>query len=789
MIRQSAFAVEPWSLRESTLDQDLLAQTESVFALSNGHLGWRGNLDEGEPHGLPGTYLNGVYALRPLPYAEAGYGFPESGQTVINVTNGKLIRLYVDDEPFDIRYGQLRAHERVLDFRKGVLTRTAEWVSPAGQSVRITSTRLVSLTQRAIGAISYQVEPLDGPARISVQSELLANEQLPASGGDPRVSAMLDNPLHCEYHADRGTGVVLVHTTGESGLRIGAAMDHEIDSSSDVKVQVESQAYNDGGVVTATALLKPGQRLHMVKYVAYGWSGSRTLPAVRDQVWAALSAAKQSGWDGLLTEQREYLDDFWDHADVEVDGDTEVQQAVRFALFHVLQAGARAETRAIPAKGLTGPGYDGHAFWDTETFVLPVLSLTSPAAAANALRWRHSTLPLAIERASQLGLKGAAFPWRTIAGEECSAYWPAGMAAFHVNADIANAVVRYVDLTGDEEFARGPGMELLTHTARLWRSLGHHDDRGRFHIDGVTGPDEYSALADNNVYTNLMAKENLVGAADAAKRYPDRARELGVDPEESAGWRDAAQAMFIPYDEARGVHPQAEGFTRHQVWDFAHTTPEQYPLLLNFTYFDLYRKQVVKQADLVLAMHLCGEAFTAEQKARNFDYYEPLTVRDSSLSACTQAVMAAEVGHLDLAFDYLGEAALMDLRDLENNTRDGVHIASLAGAYVALVSGFGGLRHQDSRVSFTPRLPEGIARLKFHVLIRGRRLHVEVTHPQARYELDDGEPLTIIHYGQELNLLPDKAQTRPIPSMPARSRPSQPPGREPAHRLGGEQPK
>jgi alpha,alpha-trehalose phosphorylase len=789
MIRQSAFAVEPWCLRETTLDQGLLAQTESVFALSNGHLGWRGNLDEGEPHGLPGTYLNGVYALRPLPYAEAGYGFPESGQTVINVTNGKLIRLYVDDEPFDIRYGELRAHERVLDFRTGLLTRTAEWVSPAGQAVRISSTRLVSLTQRAIGAISYAVEPLDGPARISVQSELLANEQLPESGGDPRVSAVLDNPLHCEFHAAHDARVVVVHNTGESGLRVGAAMDHEVDGSADSKVQLDVQSYTDGGVVTATALLKPGQRLHMVKYVAYGWSGSRSLPAVRDQVWAALSAAKQSGWDGLLAEQREYLDDFWDRADVEVDGDTEVQQAVRFALFHVLQAGARAETRAIPAKGLTGPGYDGHAFWDTETFVLPLLSLTTPDAAANALRWRHSTLPLALERAAQLGLKGAAFPWRTIAGQECSAYWPAGMAAFHVNADVADAVVRYVDLSGDEAFAQGPGIELLVHTARLWRSLGHHDDQGRFHIDGVTGPDEYSALGDNNVYTNLMAKENLVAAADAAKQYPDRAHELGVDPEESAGWRDAAKAMTIPYDEARGVHPQAEGFTRHQVWDFAHTSPEQYPLLLNFTYFDLYRKQVVKQADLVLAMHLRGEAFTADQKVRNFDYYEPLTVRDSSLSACTQAVMAAEVGHLDLAFDYLGEAALMDLRDLENNTRDGVHIASLAGAWVALVAGFGGLRHQNGTVSFGPRLPEGIARLAFSLLIRGRRLHVEVTHAQTRYILDDGEPLTIIDHGQELRLLPDKAQHRPIPPVPARPRPSQPRGREPAHRLGGEQPK
>jgi alpha,alpha-trehalose phosphorylase len=789
VIRQSAFAVEPWHLRETTLDQDLLAQTESVFALSNGHLGWRGNLDEGEPHGLPGTYLNGVFALRPLPYAEAGYGFPESGQTVINVTNGKLIRLYVDDEPFDIRYGELRSHERVLDFRAGTLSRTAEWVSPAGQAVRISSTRLVSLTQRAIGAISYEVEPLEGPARISVQSELLANEQLPERGGDPRVSAVLDNPLLCEYHSGDGTRVVVVHTTGASGLRVGAAMDHLIDGSSDIKVQVESQAYTDGGVVTATALLQPGQKLRMVKYVAYGWSGSRTLPAVRDQVWAALSAAKQSGWDGLVADQREYLDDFWDRADVVVDGDAEVQQAVRFALFHVLQAGARAENRAIPAKGLTGPGYDGHAFWDTETYVLPLLSVTTPAAAANALRWRHSTLPMAIERAGQLGLAGAAFPWRTIAGQECSGYWPAGTAAFHVNADIANAVVRYVDLSGDEAFDRGPGIELLTHTARLWRSLGHHDAQGRFHIDGVTGPDEYSALANNNVYTNLMAQQNLVAAADAAKRYPDRARELGVNPEESAGWRDAAQAMSIPYDEAQGVHPQDEGFTRLQVWDFADTTPEQYPLLLNFTYFDLYRKQVVKQADLVLAMALRGDAFTPAQKLANFDYYEPLTVRDSSLSACTQAVIAAEVGHLDLAFDYLGEAALMDLRDLENNTRDGVHIASLAGAWMALVAGFGGLRHEDGMVSFAPRLPEGLSRLAFSLFLRGRRLHVEVTHAEARYVLDDGEPLTVMHHGVHLHLKPDKPEVRPISAAPARRRPTQPPGREPAHRLGGEQPK
>jgi alpha,alpha-trehalose phosphorylase len=785
VIRQSAFTVEPWSLRETELNLDLLTQTESVFALSNGHLGWRANLDEGEPHGLPGTYLNGVHALRPLPYAEAGYGFPESGQTVINVTNGKLVRLFVDDEPFDVSYGELRAHERLLDFRAGTLSRRAEWVSPAGRTVRVSSIRVVSFTQRAIAAVCYDVEPVDGPARIAVQSELLANEQLPPPGGDPRLAAMLENPLTSEFHSADGTTVVLVHRTASSGLRVGAAMDHQIDGPDGV--HVESRSYSDGGHVTATMVLQPGQRLRVIKFVAYGWSGERSLPAVRDQVWAALSAARQTGWDGLLAEQRGYLDDFWDKADVQIDGDTEVQQAVRLGLFHVLQAGARAENRAIPAKGLTGPGYDGHSFWDTETFVLPVLTLTMPHAAASALRWRHSTLPLAIERASQLGLRGAAFPWRTIAGQECSAYWPAGTAAFHINADIADAVVRYVDATGDEDFSRGPGMDLLTQTARLWRSLGHHDASGRFHIDGVTGPDEYSAVADDNVYTNLMARRNLAAAADAARRYPDRARELGVDAEEAAGWRDAATAMFICYDESLGVHPQSEGFTRHQTWDFARMSAEQYPLLLHFPYFQLYRKQVVKQADLVLAMHLCGEAFTAEQKARNFDYYEPLTVRDSSLSACTQAVMAAEVGHLDLAFDYLGEAALMDLQDLENNTRDGVHIASLAGTWIALVSGFGGLRHRDGMVSFAPRLPEGLTRLAFTLLLRGRRLRVEITRSRARYILAEGEPLEILHHGRAVNLLPGKPQVRAVPAAPApRPAPRQPPGREPVHRREGE---
>ncbi|WP_329459450.1 glycoside hydrolase family 65 protein [Streptomyces sp. NBC_01497] len=778
MITHSNYTVEPWVLRESGINLDVLPQSESVFALSNGHVGWRGNLDEGEPHGLPGSYLNGVHELHPLPYAEAGYGYPESGQTVINVTNGKVFRLLVDDEPFDLRYGDVRSHERVLDLKTGLLHRTCEWVSPAGCAIRVRSTRLVSFSQRSIAAVRYEVEAVDADVRLVVQSELIANEQLPGSDGDPRAAVALESPLVSEEHYAHEGRLRLVHTTARSGLRVAAAADHGITGPDSTRTSSESG--KDVGRVTITTHLQPGEVLRVDKAVAYGWSSTRSLPGVRDQVDAALAQAVSTGWDGLVREQRSYMDDFWSRADVEVEGDEEIQQAVRFALFHVLQAGARAEQRAVPAKGLTGSGYDGHSFWDTEMFVLPLLTYTAPHAVEEALRWRHSTLPAAQDRAEQLGLEGAAFPWRTIEGSECSAYWPAGTAAFHVNADIASAAVRYVSATGDERFEREIAVELLVETARLWRSLGHHDHHGVFHIDGVTGPDEYSAAMDDNTYTNLMARANLHDAADAAERHPRRAAELGVDDEESAAWRDAADAMNMPYNSELGVHEQHAGFTGHQVWDFAGTRPDQYPLLLHFPYFDLYRKQVVKQADLVLAMYTCGEQFDADQKARNFAYYEPLTVRDSSLSACVQSVMAAEVGHLRLAYDYLVEAALMDLEDKENNTRDGVHIASLAGTWMALVAGFGGMRHRGDKLEFTPKLPERLRRLAFKVHIFGRRLAVEIKATGATYTLLEGEPLTLKHCGEEITVTVSAPVERKLPSWTVHPAPLQPPGRAPS---------
>jgi alpha,alpha-trehalose phosphorylase len=775
------YPVEPWELREVGLDLNDLARSESLFALSNGHIGARGTLDEGDPHGLPGTYLNSFYETRPLPYAEAGYGFPETGQTIINVTDGKVIRLLVDDEPFDLRYGEILHHDRVLDLRSGLLHRIVEWLSPSEQVIRLRTSRLVSLTQRSIMAIRWEVEAVGAPARVVVQSELIANEYVPVQSNDPRVAALLERPLESLEHGADGQRAWLLHRTKSSKLRMAAAMDHIIEAPDGHANELSVNG--DVARLMVGCRLDKGERLALTKFVSYGWSSQRSLRALSDQTGAALVSAKHAGWDALAEEQRTALDLFWECADVEIEGAPEIQQAVRFALFHTFQAGLRAEQRAIPAKGLTGPGYDGHAFWDTEMFVLPVLTATAPNAVRDALRWRWSTLDLARERAATLHLQGAVFPWRTIRGQETSGYWPAGTAAMHLNAAVALATQRYIEWTQDRDFEQTYGVALLVETARLWASLGYHGDDGRFHIDGVTGPDEYSALVRDNTYTNLAAARNLIAAADVAQRWPDAAAELDVTEGEISAWRAAADAIAMPFDTERNVHQQDLGSTDQEVWDFETSHREHlYPLLLNAPYFQLYRKQVVKQADLVLALHWFGDAFTAEEKERAFNYYEPLTVRDSSLSACTQAIVAAEVGHLELAADYLAEAAMMDLRDLEHNTRDGLHIASLAGTWLSVVAGFGGMRDHGGRLSFRPQLPPGWTRLCFRMIWHDARIRVAISSEEVTYSVTHApdEGIEIYDHDEPLLLKADSPMTRPVQRVtPGAPCPSQPVGREP----------
>ncbi len=785
-----AAGMDPWGIRETDLDLEALPRSESIFALANGHLGLRGNFDEGEPRAESGTYLSGFFESFPISYGERGYGYAEDGQSVINVTDGKLIRLLVEDEPFDVHRGFLKEHERFLDFRSGILSRTVLWTSQAGRTVRVTSKRLVSFTQRSVAAICYEVEAVDREIRIALQSNLHANQSQIAEHRDPRKAAALGDVLAPELASAHGLRVVLGHRTHRSKLALAAGMDHTIDTGN-LDPTTLTQVDDDLGRVTVSALLKPGKPLRLVKMLAYHWSGRQSIDWLRDQVDASLENAMAEGFDGLAAAQRKYLDDYWTVADFQVDGDPELQQALRFSKFNLLQASARAETRAVGAKGLTGTGYDGHAFWDTESFMLPPLTYTKPSLVRDQLLWRYRTLPQARERAHQLGLHGAAFPWRTIHGEECSGYWPAGTAGFHVTASVAHAVQRYVAATGDDEFEREHGVEMLVETARLWASLGHFDHDGRFRIDGVTGPDEYTALVDNNVYTNLMAQLNLEAAAEATERHVDVAQTLGVRTDEIASWRVAAGNMFIPFDERLGLYPQDQDFLTHERWDFENTGPDEYPLLLSHPYLQLYRRQVIKQPDLVMALFARGDRFTAEEKQRNFDYYESVTVRDSSLSASIQSIMAAEIGHLDLAYDYLAEGALTDLHDLKKNAADGLHIAAMGGALMGVMFGFGGFRDHGGQISFRPRIPNGLSRIAFPVVYRGHRIRVEIVADRVTYSLipsavSDAETVVIpfLHEDEELVLTAAEPIVRPLDVPEPLVAPVQPLGREPARRTG-----
>ncbi|HEY6799990.1 MAG TPA: glycosyl hydrolase family 65 protein, partial [Agromyces sp.] len=575
-----------------------------------------------------------------------------------------------------------------------------------------------------------------------------------------------------------GSRATLVHRTRESGISVAVSMEHLVTAPRPPAVETETA--DDLARTTVNASLAPGERLELVKFIGHEWSDELSVAALRDRAEGAVSEAMRLGWDDLLVRQRERLDEFWECADVEIEGQPRLQQSVRFALFHVFQSAARAEVRSVPGKGLSGAGYEGHTFWDFEAFVLPVLTYTAPEAAKHGLRWRHATLDHARARAAQLHLAGATFPWRTIDGRESSGYWPASTIAFHLNADIAAAVVHFVRATGDLQFEREAGLELLVETARLWISLGRWDDAGEFHIDGVTGPDEYSAGVDDNAFTNLMAQLNLTAAADAARRHPVEARALDVTDDEIGAWSVTAAAMAVPFDERLGVHEQSAGFTRAERWNLAGMNADDYPLQDHYPYFDLYRKQVVKQADLVLALHFRHDAFSPEEKARAFAYYEELTVRDSSLSACAQAVIAAEVGQLDLAADYLAEAATIDLDDIRGDAEDGLHVASLAGIWTALTAGFGGMRDTDDGLRFSPRLPPAITRLTFGVKIQGRTLRLDVRPEETTYRLSAGPPLTLHHFDDAIELVAGEAHRAATPPLSDPGpRPAQPPGREP----------
>ncbi|MGY1722152.1 glycoside hydrolase family 65 protein [Blastococcus sp. SYSU DS0533] len=767
---------DPWCVREPRVGTRTLAAAESLFTLSNGFVGIRGTFDEVEPYGMRGTYLSGVYETHPLSYPEGGFGHPEEGQALLTVADGTPVRLLVDGVPLDVREVRPEVHERTLDLRAGTLDRRVRWRTPRGTTVEVTSRRLVSLAERSVLAVRYEVRAVDGPAHVVVRSELVSGAITPTgvANDDPRVAECLDRAFEPLLCARTATGGAFASRTRRSGITVAAAVDHRADGG-----RVTTEADGERVVTTVAADLAAGQPLGLTKVVGYVWSEDAGGDSLVGEASAAVDSALDLGWDGLLAGQRTVLDEFWATADVEVDGDPELQQALRYDVFQVFCSAACISGAPVGAKGLTGMGYSGHTFWDVEGFVLPALTLLQPDSAARLLRWRAGTLDHARDRARTLGVAGAVFAWRTISGPEVSAYWPASTAAVHVNADVARAFWLHENATGDELTSVG-GLEVLVETARAWMSMGHADVTGAWHLFGVTGPDEYTGVVDDNVFTNLMARANLRRAAVACQRLEREASALGVDPAEMAAWRSAADAVCVPWDEGLGVHPMNAGFTSYADWPFE-AESNSYPIEQHHHYARFYRRQVLKQADLVQALWWCRDEFTAEEVARDLDYYEARTVRDSSLSAAVQAVVCAQAQHPDLALRYLRECALVDLRDLRGDTAEGLHLASLAGAWLAFAAGLGGLREDHEDLEIAPLLPSSISRTAYSITWRGRLLRVETTREGSTVTLVQGdEPVTVVVDGVAVGVTAAAPVRLPLRApAPLLGEPTQPRGRDP----------
>jgi alpha,alpha-trehalose phosphorylase len=743
-----------------------------MLALSNGYLGMRGCPEEGGPNAENSTLINGFYETRPITYAEDAYGFAKTGQTIVSVTDSKIIKLFVDDEPFWLPDANLLSYDRRLNLKSGTLDRQILWETPSGKQVLITSRRLISFVHRHVAAISYNVTLLNAGACLVISSEMAANEfSASTDANDPRQTrAFAGRVLHplARYAKDRR--IVLCHATERSRLTLTCATDHFLETSCTYACKVTHN--QDFGQVAFTIEAQPECPIHLTKYMLYHTSQTTSAEELCGRAEWTMDRVMHQGFQQLLTSQEQYMDDFWRRSDVWVKDvredrtkrtTVEIQQAIRFNLFHILQASARAEDTGVPAKGLTGRAYEGHYFWDTEIYLLPFLTYTSPRIAKNLLTFRYKMLPQARARARELGHRGAMFPWRTISGEEASAYYAAGTAQYHINADIVYALRKYVQATGDELFLRDCGAEMLVETARLWLDLGFysHSKGGKFCINSVTGPDEYNTVVNNNAYTNLMARENLRYAAQAVEAlqtndpdaYNSLAHKTALDPSEVKAWIHAAESMYVPYDEKLKIVPQDDSFLDREPWDFQNTPREHYPLLLFYHPLNIYRKQVIKQADVILAMFLLGDEFSPDAKKRNFEFYDPLTTGDSSLSSCVEAIIAAQIGDTEKAIRYGMAALLMDLADVGGNVKDGCHIASMGGAWMMLAYGLGGMRDDSGILAFWPRrAPEDNAILRFPVTHRGQTLEVEIGLETVEYALRDGERLTIRHQTEELHL-------------------------------------
>lgn len=745
-------------------EEDLFL-SETLFHNANGYIGVRGSLEEGV-HGsantMRGMYINGFYDIIPMKQAEMLCNFVDKKETMLNVADTMTINCIVDGELFDLQSGRVLEHTRTLDMERGVTLRKILWETKTGKQVEIEITRMTSFEMLSMFSIEYKVKSLNYDGDIKFISTHNPNVTNYCNSNDPRLASESLKNLEVKDLYLEGSSSIAISETSVSKLRMCSLVHNSLSVSGRGRVSSEdTEIYGEQDVYSGVCRVNAGDTATLVKLSFF--TDSVRCKDLSGKALEDFRTVESKGLAHYYKSQEQYVSDFWTNCEMEIDGDDDMNSAIAFNMYELLQSSAKDSHASIAAKGMSGEGYEGHYFWDTETFIMPFFTLTNPSLSKMLLKYRYSTLKKAKENAALLGhKKGALFPWRTITGTECSGYFVSGSAAYHINADIAYAFVNYYIATGDLDFMLEAGFEVLAETSRLWMDLGCYNADGKFVLNVVTGPDEYTCMVNNNYYTNVAAKYNLewtvkihdlLNKAGLAREID---RRLGITAQELEAFTKAAQNMLLLYDEKLGINPQDDSFLSKPVWDIAGTPKENFPLLLHYHPLHLYRYQVCKQADTVLAYFMFENEQSYDVMKRSYEYYEKITTHDSSLSTCVFSIVASRLKLKEKAYAYFGDSAKMDLMNTHNNTKHGIHTANMGGCYMAIVNGFAGLRMSDEGVSLAPSLPENWNGFRFKFVYRKRLIEVTVDREKVTAELLEGINLPITIYGNKTELTPNE---------------------------------
>lgn len=714
---------------------------ETLMSLSNGYLGVRGSPSEIIPsNGIRGSYINGFYDRIPMVHAEMAVGFPTEVDKLVRIIDTQTIHIYLDGQQVIPTQQNTTDFRYELDLDEGFTVRSFNYKVGKKQA-QIRFERLASLWDTSLFVYRVQIEY---PGEIRLESIVETDVYNHVDSSDPRVGQHAEKLLLKDRLSVNEGAVDYAGHTKTTGAQLLAAIRHRSLGT------ITSQEVGDRAITTVTGR----QELQLEKRVILTDSYHFSDPS--EALLEKLEQIEATDYAMIRRHQTEIVQMFWDDSAIVLSSNDDAGQLTAYLQFQLFQNAPRGDSGNIAAKGLSGEGYEGHYFWDSEMYLLPVLEWTAPALAKPLLKYRYNILDQARKRSREMGhARGACYAWRSISGIECSGYFPAGSAQYHLNGDIAHAAMQHYLIHDDLDMLAHSGAEVLFETARLWLEVGHfHDDQ--FHIYHVTGPDEYSAIVDDNYYTNLVARENLLNAVKVYHILEQKAptelaricQTINFSEAELTDFKRAAEAMVLPFDEDLGIHAQDASFLTRPIWDLAAKRHLQ-PLLLHVHPLTIYRHQVLKQADTVLAYTLVET--DEDIMKRSFDYYEALTTHDSSLSKCIYGIMAARLGDLDKAYRYFLESLRLDVYDTQGNTRDGLHMANVAGALLSILTGFAGLRVKSDRLILRPKLPRQLDGYRFKIHYRDRLIKLSVAD-EYQLELLQGDPVDVEINGRNYTL-------------------------------------